>query len=114
MRLPIFSLLLCLYSPLSCLGVVGTASWYGAGLKGQLMANGKPFNPVSLTCASWNYPLGTKLKITYYKKMVIVIVTDRGPNKRLKRLIDLSWGAFKQLADPQVGLITVAVEEVKQ
>lgn len=74
------------------------------------MANGKPFDKNQLTCASWNYPLGTKLTVTHGEKSVQVTVTDRGPNKRLKgRIIDLSQAAFQELADPKLGLISVRI-----
>ena len=89
-----------------------TASWYGNELRGHLMANGYPFNPDALTCASWNYPLGTKLKVTHNGKSVIVLVTDRGPAKRLHRDIDLSAAAFKALDNPKLGLIDVNITPV--
>ncbi len=87
----------------------GKASWYGAECAGKLMANGKPFDPTKLTCASYNYPFGAKLQVTYGNKSVIVVVTDRGPNKRLGRAIDLSAAAFAKLADPKLGVIHVEI-----
>jgi hypothetical protein len=53
-------------------------TWYGDRERGKLMANGRPFNPDAMTAASWNYPLGTKLKLIYGNKSVVVEVTDRG------------------------------------
>ncbi len=86
------------------------ASWYGEELAGRLMANGKPFNPSRLTAASWHYPLGTPVKVTHGTNSVIVIITDRGPNRRFKdREIDLSRAAFKRLAPLDKGLIPVHV-----
>lgn len=92
----------------------GIASWYGNELKGELMANGKPFEPLAYTCASWYYPLGTFLLVTnkYNGKNVLVQVTDRGPNKRLKREIDLSLGAFQEIGDPDLGLLDVTVQRL--
>ena len=94
----------------------GTASWYGEELRGRAMANGKPFNPDAMTCASWNYPLGTKLDVQHVAagitNTVRVTVTDRGPNKRLGRVIDLSKAAFAKLAENKRGLITVQVTRV--
>jgi rare lipoprotein A len=100
----------------------GQASWYGESHRGKLMANGKPFNPDKLTAASWFYPLGTKVKVTLQDDSpagrakspatVIVIITDRGPAKRLVRagrIIDLSQAAFKELAATELGLIQVEV-----
>jgi rare lipoprotein A len=91
----------------------GPASWYGAECHGKLMANGKPFDMNALTCASYNYPLGTTLLVTSGTKSVVVKVTDRGPNRRLKREIDLSRAAFKRLAPLDNGLIQVKLEVVK-
>lgn len=91
----------------------GVASWYGRECEGKLMANGKPFDPKANTCAAWKWSLGTRLKVTRGNKYVIVTVTDRGPAKRLNRLLDLSEAAFKQLSDTRKGLITVIVREVE-
>jgi rare lipoprotein A len=93
-----------------------TASWYGEELRGHLMANGKPFNPNNMTCATWFFPLGAKLEVTAGKKSVVVIVTDRGPAKRLVaqgRVIDLSKAAFGKLADTRKGLVTVNIKRMK-
>lgn len=88
------------------------ASWYGEEHRGKPMANGKPFDPDKLTCASWFHPLGTVLEVSRNGKAVRVTVTDRGPAWRLVkqgRGIDLSHAAFHRLADPDLGLITVKV-----
>lgn len=93
----------------------GDASWYGAEFAGKRMANGQPFNPGALTCASWFYPLGTKLRVTHGNRSVVVTVTDRGPAKRLVRqgrIIDLSLFAFNYLAPLDKGLINVTVEKL--
>jgi rare lipoprotein A len=93
----------------------GTASWYGEIHRGKLMANGQRFNPDQLTAASWFYPLGTKVRVILQndpQRTVLVTITDRGPARRLVRegrVIDLANAAFKQLADPDLGLIAVRV-----
>lgn len=92
---------------------IGIASWYGDELRGKAMANGKPFDPDKLTCAHWGYSFGTKLRVSYSGKSVVVTVTDRGPNRRLGRAIDLSQEAFRQLADIKKGLIEVTIERVE-
>ncbi len=90
-----------------------TASWYGDELRGHTMANGQPFVPEHLTCASWSYPLGTSIRVGCNGVTVVVTVTDRGPAKRLARKgrgIDLSLGAWKSLGlDPAQGLATVEI-----
>lgn len=89
----------------------GTASWYGPELQGELMANGKKFDWRKMTCASWGYPLGTKLGVSNKAngRSVVVTVTDRGPAKRLHREIDLSKAAFAKIADVKKGLVNVEV-----
>ena len=91
------------------------ASWYGGGERlNEFTASGEVFNPQALTCASWDYHFGTRLKVTNVKndKIVIVRVNDRGPNKRLGRAIDLTKRAFSKIADPKQGLILVKIERV--
>lgn len=94
----------------------GTASWYGDECRGLPQANGKPFIPEALTVASWHHKLGTKLRVTTSEgKSVVVTVEDRGPAKRLVakgRILDLSAGAFSQLADRKAGLVVITNVEV--
>lgn len=89
----------------------GIASWYGAECAGLPMANGQPFNPRALTCASWHHPFGTQLRVANPAtgRSVIVTVTDRGPHRRLNRAIDLSQAAFARIADPKLGLVQVRI-----
>ncbi len=93
----------------------GLASFYGNGEKlNKYTANKEVFNPNDLTCASYSYPFNTLLKVTNVKngKEVIVRVNDRGPNKRLDRVIDLSRKAFQEIGELREGLITVTVEKI--
>ena len=88
------------------------ATWYGSFERGRLMANGRPFNPDALTAASWNYPLGTRLKVAYAGKSVQVEVTDRGGKKafmQFGKALDLSKGAFAKLEKTDVGSIRVKI-----
>ena len=88
----------------------GVASFYGEELRGKAMANGEPFNPDHLTAASWFYPFGTRIRVVHQNRSVVVVITDRGPAKRLVRqgrIIDLSRAAFETLAPPNLGLIPV-------
>lgn len=99
----------------------GFASWYGEELRGNLMANGKPFDPGKLTAASWFFPLGTRVRVTirsaeFEPRSVLVTITDRGPSKRLVkqgRVIDLGLAAFQKIAEPDLGLVEVTVEPVR-
>lgn len=78
---------------------MGTASWYGEQRQGKKMANGKPFDRFKLTAASWYFPLGTVVRVVNVKngESVVVTITDRGPNLRLNRVIDLSEAAAGKL-----------------
>ena len=91
----------------------GKASFYGNGEKlNKHTANGEIFDPTKMTCATYAYPFNTLLKVTNIEngKSVIVKVNDRGPNKRLNRVIDLTRESFRKIADLREGIITVKVE----
>lgn len=96
--------------------MMGTASFYGAGepLNDNTAMN-IPFDARLLECASWEYPLGAVLEVTSTRtgKRVIVRCTDRGPARRLNRLIDLTAYAFSQIDDPRQGLTPVSVRRIK-
>lgn len=93
---------------------VGTASWYGKQHQGRKMANGKPFDRRKLTAAAWNVPLGTVLHVVNLKNgnSVNVTVTDRGPNERLRRAIDLSEAAAIELDYVDEGLTPVFISPI--
>ena len=97
------------------------ASWYDeVSLKregtwktsGGLMANGRQFSSDKFTCASRDYPLGTKVKVTRpdTKASVVVLVTDRTAKRFKGKRIDLTPRAFSELAPCSEGLIDVIVE----
>jgi len=91
------------------MNLVGTASWYGKRHQGRKMANGKRFDSHKLTAASWYFPLGTTIRVVNVKngESVVVTITDRGPNRRLHRLIDLSQAAAERLDYVGQGLTPV-------
>jgi len=88
---------------------IGTASWYGEQRQGRKMANGKPFDRHKLTAASWYFPLGTTIRVVNVKngESVVVTITDRGPNLRLHRILDLSEAAAERLGYVGQGLTPV-------
>lgn len=92
--------------------ITGIASFYGAECAGLLMANGKPFDPSKYTAASYDIPLGSLVKVRNLTngREVYVRITDRGPNHRLHRLIDLSEAGAYKLGYTREGLTEVAVE----
>lgn len=93
---------------------IGTASWYGEQHQGRKMANGQRFDRRKLTAASWYFPLGTTLRVVNVKngESVVVTVTDRGPNLRLHRMIDLSEAAAQRLGYVDQGLAPVFIYPV--
>lgn len=94
----------------------GVASWYSESdpFINKHTANGEVFDDSKLTCASWHFPFGTYLEVQNLatEKSVICRVNDRGPSKRLHRLIDLSKAAFGRIAELKRGLIEVSVRPV--
>lgn len=95
----------------------GIASWYGGGEKlNKYTASGEVFSSERLTCAIWDVPFQTRLRITRLDThaSVIVRVNDRGPARRLGRLIDLTRAAFLKLAPLEKGLIKVRVEVISE
>ncbi len=94
--------------------IKGKASWYSQNDSGILLttANMERFDDSELTCAIWDMPFNTILKVTNLEngKSVIVRVNDRGPAKRLNRTIDLTKQAFSKIADLDKGLADVSVE----
>ncbi len=105
-----------LSTPVSAAEIVGVASYYGAGEPlNENTAMNIPFDVHLMECASWEYPLGAVLEVTSLRtgKSVIVRCTDRGPARRLNRLIDLTRDAFASIDDPQQGLTTVRVRRLK-
>ena len=90
---------------------VGTASWYGPGLRGHKTASGEVLNPNALTAAHRSLPLDSKIRVTNLEngKSVDVTVNDRGPYLP-GRVIDLSVRAAERLDIREVGLAKVRIE----
>jgi rare lipoprotein A len=92
-----------------------TASHYGVGdgFHGRTTANGEVFNAYELTAAHRHLPFGTVLLVTNSSvdRKVRVRINDRGPFVAGKNL-DLSYGAFKKIADPRQGVVRVCYFEV--
>ena len=88
----------------------GVATYYSRRATGRRTASGDRLHHDSLTCAHRTYPFGTLLKVRNLAngKEVIVKVTDRGPYAR-GRIIDLSYGAAKELGMLMCGISTVEV-----
>lgn len=92
----------------------GSATWYGKAYHNRKTASGKVFNMEGMTCAADpKYKFGTKLEITNLEngKSVIVTVTDRGTAIKGNK-IDLSVGAFRQIANPKKGKIKISIKKL--
>jgi rare lipoprotein A len=90
----------------------GIASTYGQGdgFEGNLTACGQVFRTEIVQVAHKSLPCGTLLRIedSDTGRAVDAQVTDRGPYIR-GRIVDLSWGAFRQLDPSGPGLLNVNV-----
>jgi rare lipoprotein A len=73
----------------------GLASFYGSE-SGTRTASGRRFNPNGMTAAHRCLPFGTKLRVTYGGRSVMVTINDRGPFIR-GRVLDLSEGAARAI-----------------
>ena len=86
------------------------ASWYGTE-SGSRTANGEHFDGTSLTAAHKTLPFGTRLKVTYQGKSVVVRVNDRGPFIK-GRSLDLSHAAARKIGLTKAGVGKVRVCKV--
>ena len=91
----------------------GLASWYGRKCHGRKTASGETFDMNALTAAHRSLPLNCYVKVTNKSngKSVVVKVNDRGPFHG-KRVMDLSYGAAKQLGITSKGVGNVSIERV--
>lgn len=101
------------FAPVSAQTHRGKASFYSKKATGARTSSGERIHHDSLTCAHRTYPFGTLLKVTNLSngKSVVVRVTDRGPHHR-NRIIDLSYGAARELGMLAQGIAMVEVEKV--
>lgn len=85
-----------------------TASFYSNAHHGKKTASSEVYNMYKLTAAHKTLTFGTKVKVTNIEnnKSVIVKINDRGPYIK-GRDLDLSYAAFKSIADPKRGKIKV-------
>ena len=91
--------------------VTGVASFYGKKFHGRQTANGEIYNMNDLTAAHETYPFNTVLKVTNLMndKTVVVRINDRKPDFH-GRIIDLSYGAAKELDMLIKGITQVKLE----
>ncbi|NUQ80703.1 MAG: septal ring lytic transglycosylase RlpA family protein [Bacteroidetes bacterium] len=94
--------------------LTGVASYYGAKFHGRKTANGETFDMYGLSAAHRLLPFGTRLKVTNLAngKSVVVKVNDRGPFVD-DRILDLSYGAARELDMLGTGLANVQIEIIR-
>ena len=92
----------------------GTASWYGRQFHGRKTASGETFDMNAMTAAHRSLPLNCYIRVTNKNngKSVVVKVNDRGPFHG-NRVLDLSYGAAKQIGITSDGTAKVNIERVQ-
>ena len=112
MRLVVFVAAILLSVPAIACETV-RASWYGkescVNPKNCRTANGDRYTGNDLTAAHRTLPFGTKLRVTYKGKSVVVKINDRGPSHKIKPRRDLD---LSRAAAAQIGMIGAGVAKV--
>lgn len=88
----------------------GIASWYGRDFHGLKTSNGEVYDMYGLSAAHKTLPMGTLVQVTHLGtgKQIELRINDRGPFAA-GRIIDLSYGAARQLGTVEMGLADVEV-----
>lgn len=89
---------------------VGKASWYGKDFHGKKTANGRIYNMYGVSAAHKTLPLGTQVRVTNLEnnRSVVLVINDRGPFVH-GRILDLSYGAAKELGTVERGVARVRI-----
>ncbi|HXV61558.1 MAG TPA: septal ring lytic transglycosylase RlpA family protein [Vicinamibacteria bacterium] len=89
----------------------GLASWYGIEEAGRATASGEIMDPERMTAAHKTLPFGSLVRVTDLesRQEVEVIINDRGPFVK-GRIIDLSFGAARELGLAEKGVTPVRIE----
>ncbi len=92
----------------------GIASWYGEKFHGRPTASGEIYDMHAMTAAHKELPLGTVVDVKNLDngRSVRVRINDRGPFVR-GRIIDLSYGAAREVDMVNAGLAKVEVRVAK-
>jgi len=93
----------------------GIASWYGREFQGRKTASGEIFDMNALSAAHRTLPLGTVIRVTNLEnlKSIKLTVNDRGPFSG-NRVLDLSYGAARELGFIAQGTARVRIEALEQ
>lgn len=86
------------------------ASWQRFSDTGKLAANGHPFCPMAMSAASWDFPLGSIVRVEEVNNhsVVVVKITDRPARRFAGKRIDLSPRAFAELDGLALGICPVS------
>lgn len=104
---------LAMATPAHAAQICGNASWYGPAHHGRVTASGAVFNQWAMTAAMASRShLGEVWRVKYNGKSVVVKITDTGGFAKYGRIIDLSRGAFRKLADEGKGVLPVCLEKL--
>jgi len=92
-----------------------TAGWYGRDLHGRKTASGELFNMNASSAAHRTLPLGTIIRVVNLdnSKSITTAITDRGPFVR-SRVLDLSYGAARELGFLSQGTARVRIETLER
>lgn len=91
----------------------GIASWYGRKFHGRKTSNGEVYDMYAMSAAHKTLPMGVYVKVTHLGngRHIIVRVNDRGPFVA-GRIVDLSYGAAKQLGIVESGTAQVQLQAI--
>lgn len=90
----------------------GLASWYSTENGQTRTATGERYTGNDLTAAHRSLPFGTRLRVTYKGKSVVVRLNDRGPYVK-GRSLDLSRAAAAKIGLIRPGVARVCWERVR-
>jgi rare lipoprotein A len=92
------------------------ATWYGLescqNPHDCRTANGERYTAEELTAAHRTYRFGTKLRVTYRGKSVVVRVNDRGPARYTGNDLDLSKAAAQRIGMIRAGRVKLCMERL--
>jgi rare lipoprotein A len=91
----------------ACHGQTVLASWYGSE-SGSRTASGLYFDGSQLLVAHRSLPFGTKLRLSYRGRSMVVAVEDRGPFVK-GRTLDLSEAVARRLGTKGAGVARVCM-----
>lgn len=85
-----------------------SVSWHDNIESRETMQNGNVFDANALTAAHRSLPFGTVVTIEYLGQSIDLVVTDR-TTQSFSRCLDVTSGAFQQLAPLDQGIIIVEI-----